>query len=77
MKLNSDGSEKRRRLSEFDMIEKRLLKQSATVYRALISTSRPFPNTQEADDMALDVWNGICQHAKKDIEREVDVPVDG
>ncbi|KAG2738353.1 hypothetical protein P692DRAFT_20758820, partial [Suillus brevipes Sb2] len=69
VKKNADGSRRRVKASDFDEISKEILITACSVYRCLIVTQAPFPDSVAAETkLAKEAWCEACQLKGVDVK---------
>ncbi|KAG1775222.1 hypothetical protein EV702DRAFT_1236232 [Suillus placidus] len=69
VKKNADGSRQRVKASDFDEISKEILITACSVYRCLIVTQAPFPDSVAAEmKLAKEAWREACQLKGVDVK---------
>ncbi|KAG1876695.1 hypothetical protein DFJ58DRAFT_835980 [Suillus subalutaceus] len=69
VKKNADGSRRRMKASDFDEILKEILITACSVYRCLIVTQAPFPDSIAAETkLAKEAWHEACQLKGVDVK---------
>jgi hypothetical protein len=69
VKKNADGSRRRVKASDFDEISKEILITACSVYRCLIVTQAPFPDSVAAEtQLAKEAWCEACQLKGVDVK---------
>lgn len=69
VKKNADGSRRRVKASDFDEISKEILITACSVYRCLIVTQAPFPDSVAAETkLAKEAWREACQLKGVDVK---------
>ncbi|KAG1831210.1 hypothetical protein DFJ58DRAFT_671426, partial [Suillus subalutaceus] len=62
IKKNSDGSHQRVKASDFDDVSKDVLVTATSIFRCLIVTQAPFPDTIAVETMlAKEAWHEVCE----------------
>lgn len=69
VKKNADGSRRHVKASDFDEISKEILMTACSVYRCLIITQAPFPDSVAAEmKLAKEAWHEACQLKGVDVK---------
>jgi hypothetical protein len=69
VKKNADGSRRRVKASDFDEISKEILITACSIYRCLIVTQAPFPDSVAAETkLAKEAWREACQLKGVDVK---------
>ncbi|KAG1784618.1 uncharacterized protein HD556DRAFT_1221226, partial [Suillus plorans] len=69
VKKNSDGSRQRVKASDFDNISKEILTTACSIFRCLIVTRAPFPDSVAVEtNLAKEAWHEACKIKDIDVK---------